>query len=174
MRINLPDLLNKMGLTDESLEPFETIPMDYFNEAGGTDFTANISMSGDGKTVEAEIQMIDRLDEEGEQLRFRQLFAMSAKRERPRDFSFVVEMMRIRGEEIAGQKPDWLKNGCRFFKICVSHIQKGMIPDFDVLYKAAFGEEQKGKGDFWSGGRGSRNLKNDQKVPKAPKPPRRF
>ncbi len=170
MRIKKTELLSQMGI-DEDLEPFETIPVDYFDSERGVDFCSSISMSGDGNEIEAEIQMIEHLDEE--KLRFRQVFALYAKRERPREEMFIVELMRIREQIVSGQKMNWLKNGCRFFKMCLSHIKKGMIPDFDVLYKASFGEEQSGKGEFWSGGRGSRNLKNDKQPPKM-KPPGRL
>lgn len=173
MRIQLSEILNKIGI-ETTLNPYETIPMDFFNAERGTDFCAGVSMSGDGKTVEAEIQMIEHIDDE--KMKFTQVFFMHAVREHPKQDMFIIELMRIRSEKISGEKTNWLNNGTKFFKMCTSHIKKGMLPDFDVLYKACFGEDQNGKGDFVSGSGGSRNFKNDK--PSAPlkpfKPPGRL
>lgn len=169
MRLSLQQLLTKLGV-EETLAPYETIPFDYFNEDKGTDFTAGVAMSGDARFIDCEIQMIE--EKEGQELPdFKQLFLMRAEKEGRSD-DYNVIYLKAMGNVLSGKDGQWFENGCRFFKLCISHIKKGMIPDFDILYKSAFGGKSGEGGSF--GGGGSRNLKNDKPPPKPPKPPGRL
>lgn len=169
MHLSLQQLLNKLGV-EEGLEPYETIPFDYFNDDKGTDFTAGVSMSGDSKYVDCEIQMIEQKD--GKDLPdFKQVFLMRAEKDGSGGYNVIY--LKAMGRVLSGTDRNWFENGCRFFKLCVSHIKKGMIPDFDILFKSAFGGKS-GDGDSVFGGGGSRNLKNDKPPAKPPKPPGRL
>ncbi len=164
MRISLEQLLTKMGI-EQSLEPYETIPFDYFNDDKGTDFTAGISMSGDTKFIDCEIQIIE--EKAGEALPdLRQIFFMRAEKDKSGQYNAIY--LKVMGKVLSGNNRNWFENGCRFFKLCTSHIKKGMVPDFEILYKSAFGTKSGDSGS--AGGSSSRNLKNDKPPAKPAKP----
>lgn len=180
MRVKLQEMLKRLGV-DHDLQPYQTVPFDYFDKSRGIDFMAGVSMSGDRKTVEAEIQLIT-YSEDSDEPHFEQVFMMQAHldgtggRYISKDVdTYTVDVLRIMGQpNIAGKKFDWFEKGCRFFKSCVSHIRKGIVPDFKLIYKSAFNEEwMGGDGSSAMGGRGSRNFKlNDKRPPpKAAKSP---
>ena len=165
MHSTVEQLLKKLGV-EQTLEPYETIPFDYFNDEKGTDFTAGVAMSGDARFIDAEIQMIE--EKESQELPdLKQVFLMRSTKQS--DGGYSCDYMKVLDKVVSGDEKNWFENGCRFFKLCTSHIKKGMIPDFDVLYKAAFGSKKDGDGNM--GGSGSRNFKNDKPPPKPPKPP---
>lgn len=169
MRLSLEKFLMKLGV-EEGLDPYETIPFDYFDPEKGTDFTAGIAMSGDSKHIDCEIQMIETKDNQ-DLPDFKQLFLMRAEQDSSGEYNVVY--LKAMGKVMSGKEKSWFENGCRFFKLCVSHIKKGMIPDFDVLFKSAFGTKNE-EGDSYFGGSSSRNFKNDKPPPKPPKPPGRL
>ncbi len=164
MALSVDDFLKKLGV-DETLEAYEMIPFDYFNAEKGTDFTAGISMSGDEKFIDCEIQMI-RQENQEDQPSFKQILLLRAEQDTKKNYSPIY--LKVMGKVLSGVERDWFENGTRFFKMCISHIKKGMIPDFDVIYKSCFGKKKEGDGSSYFGGGSSRNLKNDKSSIKPP------
>jgi hypothetical protein len=166
MRATLDIILKKFGV-DYILRPYESIPFDYFNADKGYDVMAEISLSGDQKTLTAALQHITHTADGDMQVK--QVFQFMAEIEP--DKLYMPRQLRILGQNVT-DKVNWFENGCRYFKQCTALIKKGTAPDYDAILKATFGEQSKeGTGEAFSGGSGSRNLKNDKPIPPPPKFP---
>lgn len=166
MRGKLDQILQKFGIEYE-LRPYETMPFDYFNPDKGFDVMAEISLSGDKATISAAIQHIEHTDD-GD-MKVKQIYQFHAEQEA--DKLYMPKQLVIMGKSMT-DKLNWFDGGCRFFKQCTALIKKGTAPDFEAILKATFGESGKdGVGETFSGGGGSRNLKNDKPAPPPPKPP---
>jgi hypothetical protein len=166
MRASLENILKKFGV-EYVLRPYETMPFDYFNAEKGYDVMAEISLSGDQKTLTAALQHIVHKDD-GD-MDVKQVFYCMAELEP--DQLYMPRQLRILGK-VMTDKVNWFESGCRYFKQCTALIKKGTVPDYDAILKATFGEATKEEtGESFSGGSGSRNFKNDKPTPPPPKPP---
>lgn len=159
MRDTLDKLVQKMGI-GQTISPYETIPYDFFNEKNDMDFIAMVSLTGKRGDFYAEVQVIQHVDGQ-ESPKFNQVFFMHAKHEH-KDI-YLVDYMRILGRPISGVYKGWFPKGARFFSQCVTHINKKVMPDFEMIYQTCFGDEKKGGG--YSGGSSSRAFKQDVKIP---------
>ncbi|HEY1095932.1 MAG TPA: hypothetical protein VGF14_01680 [Alphaproteobacteria bacterium] len=167
MRGTLEQILQKFGV-DYVLRPYETMPFDYFNADKGFDVMAEIALSGDKQTISAAIQHIEHTAD-GD-MKIKQIYQFMAMQDGA-DKLYMPKQLRILDKNMV-DRLNWFDGGCRFFKQCTALIKKGTAPDFEAIYKATFGEAAKdGAGEAFSGGSGSRNLKNDKPVPPPPKPP---
>jgi hypothetical protein len=166
MRAKLDVILKKFGV-DHTLRPYETIPFDYFNADKGYDVMAEISLSGDQKTLTAALQhIVHKADGDME---VKQVFQFMADQDP--DLQYMPRQLRILSQNMT-ERVNWFENGCRYFKQCTALIQKGTAPDYEAILKATFGEQGKeGTAEAFSGGTGSRNFKNDKPTPPPPKPP---
>jgi hypothetical protein len=82
---------------------------------------------------------------------------------------YYVTTMRVMGRPVnTGIYKGWYEKGCRFFSQCTSHIRKGVMPDFDMLYQSTFGRLSDATGGGYSGGSSSRALKNDKPAANPP------
>lgn len=164
MRESLDKIVNKLGVP-RTLRPYETYPVDFFDEEKDLNFTATISLTGNEKHIFAEIQITQFV--EGQELpKFNQVFFMCAQREK--SDHYYTHVMRVMGRPVnTGQHKGWYDKGCRFFNQCVNHIRKGILPDFDMLYQSIFGRAADGRGGY-SGGSSSRSLKNDKPSARPP------
>ena len=155
MRVTLEQFLNKVGV-EATLRPYETIPFDYFNADKGLDIIAEVSLSGDGSTINAEIQQIEH--GAGDKMNFRQILQMQLERE-PTGVYMAVSM-RYNGQQLAGKKRNWFEGGCRFTKQAIALIKKGTVPDFESIFKATIEEAE---GNATAGGAGGgRAFKGDK------------
>jgi hypothetical protein len=161
MRLTLEQFLNKIGV-ETILRPYETIPYDYFNPEKGTDVMADVSLSGDGRLLNAEIQQIEH--GAGDKTSFKQILQLQLTRE-PTGV-FMATSLRYNGQQLAGKKRNWFEGACRFIKQSVALIKKGTVPDFDAIYKATIDEAE---GNATAGGSGGgRALKGDKANAKPP------
>lgn len=166
MKGKLAQILQKFGV-DYELRPYETMPFDYFNTDKGFDVMAEIGLSGDKQMLTAAIQHIEHTAD-GD-MKAKQVYLFEAVLEP--DDTYMPKSLRILDKNVT-DKLNWFDGGCRFFKQCTALIKKNTAPDFEAIYKATFGETTKdAAGENFSGGSGSRNLKNDKPVPPPPKPP---
>ena len=164
MRVTLDQFLNKIGV-EAVLRPYETIPFDYFNPDKGLDVMAEVSLSGDGSLINAEIQQIEHLT--GDKMNFRQILQMQLERE-PTGV-FMAISLRYNGQQLAGKKRNWFEGGCRFAKQAIALIKKGTVPDFESIFKATIEETD---GNATAGGSGGgRALKGDKMNVKPPGKP---
>lgn len=155
MRVTLDQFLNKIGV-EAMLRPYETIPFDYFNSDKGLDVIAEVSLSGDGSTINAEIQQIEHGI--NDKLNFRQVLQMQLERE-PTGV-FMATSLRYNGQQLAGKKRNWFEGGCRFTKQAIALIKKGTVPDFESIFKATIEETE---GNATAGGSGGgRAFKGDK------------
>lgn len=166
MRASSENILKKFGV-EYDLRPYETIPFDYFNGDKGYDVMAELSLSGDRKMLTAALQHIIHTDD-GD-IEAKQIFYFMAELEP--DQLYMPRQLRILGKNMT-DKVNWFESGCRYFKQCTALIKKGTAPDYEAILKATFGEAVKEEsGEAFSGGSGSRNLKNDKPTPPPPKFP---
>lgn len=165
MRESLKKMLNKLGVP-VVLQPYETYPVDFFDEEKGLNFTATVSLSGNQKHLIAEIQITQFV--EGQEFpKFNQVFYMTAVHEK--SDHYYATTMRVMGRPVnTGLHKGWYEKGCRFFNQCITHIRKGVMPDLDMLYQSIYGRVGGGSGGGYSGGSSSRSLKNDKPPPKPP------
>lgn len=155
MRLSQDQFLTKIGI-DTVLRPYETIPYDYFNPEKGLDVMADISLSGDGRLINVEIQQIEHGP--NDKMTFRQVLQLQLTRE-PTGV-FMATSLRYNGTQLAGKKRNWFEGACRFIKQTLALIKKGTIPDFDQIYRATIDETD---GNATAGGAGGgRALKGDK------------
>jgi len=159
MRLTLEQFLNKLGI-DVVLRPYETIPFDYFNPEKGLDVMADVSLSGDGGVINAEIQLIENL--QNDKTKFRQVLQLQLVLEATG--LFVANSLRYEGQQIAGKKLNWFDGSCKFIKQSMALIKKGTIPDFEALYKSTIDADPSTTAG--GGGGGGRGFKNDKPPPK--------
>lgn len=161
MRLTLEQYLTKIGV-EATLRPYETIPYDYFNPDKGLDVMAEVSLSGDGAMINAEIQQIEH-DPTGK-MNFKQILQMQLERE-PTGI-YMATSLRYAGQQLAGKKRNWFEGGCRFIKQSIALLKKGTVPDFESIFKATIEETD---GNATAGGSGGgRALKGDKAAPIRP------
>ena len=159
MRLALEPFLAKLGIT-QALQPYETIPIDYFNAEKGTDFMAGVSLSGDKSQLNAEIQLITHPD--GPQdAHIKHVFSLKAVRDS--QGLYFANYLRVMDKNVHESWKNWFETGTQFFTQCTTHIKKGMLPDLETIFKNTFGASDD-KGDNMGGGSSSRNFKNDKLV----------
>jgi hypothetical protein len=155
MRVTLEQFMNKIGV-EIALRPYETIPFDYFNPEKGVDIMAEISLSGDGTLINAEIQQIQHGP--NDTMIHKQIVQLQLGRE-PQG-TYFANQMAYNGSIISGKHRNWFEGGCRFLKQTISLLKKGTAPDFEAIYKATLDEPP--AGDASGGGGGGRALKGDK------------
>jgi len=161
MRLTLEQFMNKIGV-EAMLRPYETIPYDYFNPEKGLDVMADVSLSGDGRLVNVEIQQIEHGP--NDKSNFKQILQLQLNRE-PTGV-FMATSLRYNGQQLAGKKRNWFEGACRFIKQSVALIKKGTVPDFESIFKATIDEAE---GNATAGGAGGgRSLKGDKVSTKPP------
>lgn len=154
MRLTLDQFLNKIGV-DMTLRPYEAIPFDYFNMDKGLDVMAEVSLSGDGRLINVEIQQIEH--GANDNLKFRQILQLQLELEIAG--TYLAKSLRYNGQQLAGKKNNWFEGSCRFIKQSIALIKKGTVPDFDMVYKNSLEEDGTNTA---GGGTSGRNLKNDK------------
>ena len=159
--MTLDQFLTKIGV-EAVLRPYETIPFDYFNSEKGLDVMAEVSLSGDGGLINAEIQQI----EHGENgvMNFKQIMQLQLERE-PTG-SFMAISLRHNGQILTGKKRNWFESSCRFMKQVIALLKKGTVPDFEAIFKTTFDEAD--GGNTAGGAGGGRALKGDKAINKPP------
>lgn len=158
MRLSLDQFLNKIGV-EITLRPYEAIPFDYFNMDKGLDVIAEISLSGDGRLINVEIQQIEHGEKDA--MKFRQILQLQLEMESAN--IFMAKSLRYNGQQLAGKRRNWFEGSCRFIKQSIALIKKGTVPDFEAVYKTTLEDEGTVAG---GGGSSGRNLKNDKPPPK--------
>lgn len=156
MRLTLDQFLNKIGV-DMTLRPYEAIPFDYFNMDRGLDVMAEVSLSGDSRLINVEIQQIEH--GHNGHLKFRQILQLQLEVE-PTGI-YMAKSLRYNGVQLAGKKRNWFEGSCRFIKQSIALIQKGTMPDFEMIYKTCIEDDG---GAHAGGGTSGRNLKNDKPI----------
>lgn len=161
MRVSLEQFMNKIGV-EAALRPYETIPFDYFNPEKGLDVMAEISLSGDGGLINAEIQLIEH--SANGTMNFKQILQLQLEKE-PTGI-FMATSLRHNGQILTGKRRNWFESSCRFIKQSIALLKKGTVPDFDAIFKTIFDEAE---GNATAGGAGGgRALKGDKAVNKPP------
>lgn len=138
-----------------TLRPYEAIPFDYFNMDRGLDVMAEVSLSGDSRLINVEIQQIEH--GANDMLKFRQILQLQLELESAG--IYMAKSLRYNGQQLAGKKINWFENSCRFIKQTINLVKKGTLPDFEMLFKACFEEDANNAA---GGGTSGRNLKNDK------------
>ena len=87
---------------------------------------AEVSLSGDGEIISAEIQQIEH--SEDKKTTFSQVLQLQLKREQ--GDKYLANSLRYQGKQLANQRVNWFDGACRFFKQTTALIKKGTAPRF--------------------------------------------
>jgi hypothetical protein len=150
MRVPFKDLMNRLGVGFD-LSPYETCPWSSFDDEKGITCSAEVRMGPDGDEVEAELQMLYGMPEDG-QPPLQQIMIALFKPVTGSPDKWEARAIKINGKGNEGNMYNWEEKACSFFSACVQEIKMGRIPDIDDLLekelkdKERFGARQGGGG----------------------------
>ncbi len=157
MRVFLKELLDKLAV-NRTLSAYETNPWSAFDDEKGITFSAEVRMNGDGKELEAEIQIM-RDNPTGDEKPFEQLFWLICTPAVNEKWDF--KSFKLKGEPLKDPPYGWEDKGCQLFSACVQEINMGKVPDFDALMEKHMKDNAKFGGR--QGGGGGKGLKVQNK-----------
>ncbi len=155
MRAELKEILDLLNV-GYVLSAYETCPWSLYDDIGGVTCSAEVRMGMDMEDLEAEIQVLYDAPRDGKAID--QIMWMRAT---PRDGKWSPKLLRIRGEDKAGEVYDWETKCCQFFGACVTALLMDEMPDFDALLEEYFHDRER-KAGSGRGGRKAPKAKMDQ------------
>src|SRR5688572_19192001 len=145
MRVTLKELLDQLGVGYE-LSPYETCPWSVYDTEKGLTCSAEVRMDGEGKEIEAELQLMHDTPPAGkpgvEQVVWILCHLSGA------DQKWEPKALKLRGQDDTAVF-GWGEKSAEFFAACVQELKMDKIPDIDELIDSILHSKER-----FAGGRG--------------------
>lgn len=146
MRTDLKELMDAMGV-GYILTAYGNCPWSAYDGEKGITASAEVRMNNDGTEIEAELQFMYDLPQDGKPME--QKLWIFCKPVVAAQWS--PTSLRINGQDESGSVYDWEKKCCSLFHACISDIKMDIVPNFDELLDREMGGGER-FGDARQGG----------------------
>lgn len=128
MRVPITEMMDKLAV-GYPLSSYETCPWSVYDSEKGVTCSAEVRMDGEGKELEAELQLMYDTPPEGKPP-VEQIFWMICK---PVSGDlWETKDIKVKGADEKGTY-DWGTKGAEFFTACVTELKMDKVPDIDQL-----------------------------------------
>lgn len=153
MQVPFKEFMNKLGVA-QPLQPYETCPWSVYEDEKGLTCSAEARMDGEGRQVEAEIQLFYDVPPAGKPP-MEQVCLIRARQLSGGDWAVYAFL--VRGEVYGKDIYNWEEKSCAFFKAAITELGHDVIPDFDDILARELNAE---RGGDQRGGGGGRSFKS--------------
>ncbi|MCB1538406.1 MAG: hypothetical protein H6865_04350 [Rhodospirillales bacterium] len=160
MKLSLRELVDRLGVGRE-LHAYETQPWIYVDSKDGITASAEVRMSGDGDTLEAELQFMYDTPPEGKSP-VEQVMWLKARPLMRLEGMWATTDLWLRRENYANKVYNWEEKGCNFFRACVREIKAERLPDIDLLISRELASREVFGGGAGEGSNKSPQIKTTQ------------
>lgn len=129
MKAPLEEMLNELSVP-RLLQPYEDHLWTFYAPEEGVTCMAEVRLSGEGRELEAEMQVMYDTPPEGG-LPVKQIMILQAKQDVPGQFT--VKTCSVMGDDMVENGYNWGGRSCKFWRACVEHFEREELPDFEYL-----------------------------------------